>query len=116
VVTDLAEALGVLILAPIAFDLVDRAVVQPGARTSTPLRYCWYAALVAVPVLFSVLEYRVGVGGVADGVVRYGVRLTEAFLGLLLVELYLAVALGRATAPGGARSPGGSRSGTAVHH
>jgi hypothetical protein len=87
-VTDLAEVLGVLVLAPIGLDLVDRAILDGSARPSPRLRCGWYAFLVAAPVLFSVLEYRVGVGG---GALRYAVRITEAFVCLLLVELYFAV-------------------------
>jgi hypothetical protein len=94
-VTDLAEAFGLLILAPVAFDLVDRGILDPGARTSTRTRWLWYGALVAVPVALSVLEYQIGVDGVPGVAVRYGVRVTEAFGCLLLVELYLAVFLGR---------------------
>jgi hypothetical protein len=94
-VTDLAETFGILILAPVAFDLVDRGLLDPAARTSTRSRWLWYAALVAVPIVLSVLEYQVGVDGVAGDAVRYGVRVTEAFICLLLVELYLAVGLGR---------------------
>ena len=48
-----------------------------------------------VPIVLSVLEYQVGVDGVAGVAVRYGVRVTEAFVCLLLVEVYLAVLLGR---------------------
>lgn len=94
-VTDLAETLGILVLAPVAFDLVDRGILDPSARTSEWSRWSWYALLVAVPVVLSVLEYRVGVDGLAGEVVRYGVRGTEAFVCLLLVELYLAVLLDR---------------------
>lgn len=94
-VTDLAETFGILILAPIAFDLVDRGILDPEARTTPRSRWLWYAALVAVPIALSVLEYQVGVDGVPGVAVRYGVRVTEAFVCLLLVELYLAVGLGR---------------------
>lgn len=94
-VTDLAETFGLLILAPIAFDLVDRGILDPAARTSGRSRWLWYAALVVVPVLLSVLEYQVGVDGLLGVAVRYGVRITEAFGCLLLVHLYLAVGLGR---------------------
>lgn len=93
-VTDLAETVGLLILAPIGVDLVDRGILDRDARTSPRARWAWYAALVAVPVALSVLEYQVGVNGVLGVAVRYGVRVTEAFVCLLLVELYLAVGLG----------------------
>lgn len=93
-VTDLAETFGILILAPIAFDLVDRGILDRDASTSTRSRWLWYAGLVLVPIALSVLEYQIGVGGVPGVAVRYGVRVTEAFICLLLVELYLAVGLG----------------------
>ena len=95
VVTDLAEALGVLVLAPVAFDIVDRGILDPEAPTSARLRYAWYAFLVVTPIAFSVLEYAVDLSGVAGEVTRYGVRIAEAFLCMLLVELYFAVGLGR---------------------
>jgi hypothetical protein len=46
VVTDLAETLGALVLAPIGFDVVDRGILDPHAPTSARLRYGWYALLV----------------------------------------------------------------------
>jgi hypothetical protein len=94
-VTDLAETLGMLLLAPLAFDVVDRGILDPRARTSSSLRWAWYGLLVAVPVGFTVLEYAIGVDGLVGEAVRYGVRITEAFVFLLLVQLYFAVALGR---------------------
>jgi hypothetical protein len=98
-VTDLAETLGVLLLAPLAFDVVDRGILDPGAATSPRLRRTWYALLIAAPVCFSVLEYRIGVDGLLGEAVRYAVRITEAFVCLLLVELYFAVALQRTGRP-----------------
>jgi hypothetical protein len=95
VVTDLAETLGALVLAPIGFDVVDRGILDLHAPTSARLRYGWYTLLVVTPIAFSVLEYAVGVSGVAGEVTRYGVRIAEAFLCMLLVELYFAVGLGR---------------------
>jgi hypothetical protein len=102
-VTDLAETFGILILLPVAFDLVDRGLLDPAARTSTRSRWLWYAALAVVPIALSVLEYQVGVDGVAGVAIRYGVRVTEAFICLLLVELYLAAGLGWTGRP--SRSP-----------
>jgi hypothetical protein len=102
-VTDLAETLGALILAPIAFDVVDRGILDADASTSAPLRYGWYAFLVATPIAFTLLQYAVGVSGAAGEVTRYGVRIAEAFLCMLLLELYFAVGLGRMGA--GERQP-----------
>ncbi len=104
-ITDLAETFGILILAPIAFDLVDRGILDRTAETSTRTRWIWYAALVAVPIVLSVLEYRVGVDGVLGAAVRYGVRISEAFVCLLLVQLYLAVLMGRTGRRDGSPEP-----------
>lgn len=93
-VTDLAETVGLLILAPIGFDLVDRGILDRRAPTSARARTLWYVALAALPVVFSVLQYRVGLTGVPGVAVRYAVRVTEAFVCMLLVDVYFAVLLG----------------------
>ena len=95
VVTDLAETLGALVLFPIALDLVDRGILDPRAVTRTGLRWVWYAVLVAAPVAFSVLQYDVGLPGIAGEATRYLVRIAEAFVCLLVVEFWFAVVLGR---------------------
>ena len=66
-VTDLAETFGILILAPVAFDLVDRGILdpQPAART----RWLWYAwRCVGCRCWIPDRRRR------AAGAVRYGVR------------------------------------------
>lgn len=93
--TALAEAAGVLLLVPLAFDVVDRGILDPEGRTSPRTRLAWYVFLVAAPAAFAVLQYGVGVTGGAGEVIRYAVRITEAFVCLLLVELFFAVGLGR---------------------
>lgn len=93
--TDIAEMFGVLVLAPIGFDVVDRGILDPEAPTSTRLRFAWYAILVVTPIAFSLLENGVDLSGAAGEVVRYAVRVLEAFVCMLLVELYFAVGLGR---------------------
>lgn len=95
IVTDLAETLAVLLLAPVAFDLVERDILDSTATTSRRLRAAWYAFLVVAPVCLSVLEYQLGVAGVLGEAVRYGVRITEAFVCLILVGLFFSVVLGR---------------------
>ena len=108
VVVDLAEALAVLVLVPIGFDLVDRGILDPRAATSPRLRLGWYVGLVVAPIAFSVLEYQVGFSGVLGEATRYSVRVTEAFIALFLVELYLAVGLGRVGREAPARRSGDS--------
>lgn len=90
IVTQLAEMLAALILVPLALDVFDRAILDREAETSRPVRYGWYAFLVLAPIVFSVLEYRVGFDGLLGEALRYSVRIAEVFLTLVLVELYAA--------------------------
>jgi hypothetical protein len=94
-VTLLAETWGMLVLAPIGLDVVDRGILDPQARTSRGARHVWYAALVIAPIVFSALQYHIGDTGTLEVVTRYAVRLTEAFVFLLFLELYFAVGLRR---------------------
>ncbi len=94
-VVRLAETLVVLILMPLAFDLVDRGILDPAARTSAVLRCAWYAALVIIPIVVVLLGNDVREGGGVHAVLQYIGRVHEAVIGVLLVQLYFAVALGR---------------------
>jgi hypothetical protein len=94
-VTDLAEVVGALVLVPLTLDLVDRGILEPGARTSAVLRYGWYAVLVIVPVVLSVLESHHDLSGGAQTAVRFLVRTNEDWICALLVSLQFAVILGR---------------------
>jgi hypothetical protein len=97
VVINLAETFVMLLLAVVAFDLVDRGILDRQAHTSTGLRYGWYAVLILVPITFSTIWHSEALtpGGVAYRVVNYEVRTQEAFVGILLVSLFFAVGLGR---------------------
>lgn len=105
-VTDLAEGLVMLVLAPLGLDVVDRDVLE-GERAAPPepVRWLWYAFLVVAPVAVSVLEGHVG--GVGATALRYAVRVQESFVGVLLTGLYLAVLLPAAgrRAGAGRRTP-----------
>lgn len=102
-VTNLAELLAMLVLVPLALDVVDRGILDPDARTSARLRWSWYALLLAAPVFVSVvLAGAFAPGGAADAV-RYAVRVQEAWLGVLLLSLYFAVGHGRTGARGDER-------------
>ena len=103
-VTDLAELLAMLVLVPLGLDLVDRAVLDPAApRTPTAVRWGWYVALLAVPLTISLLLAGQFTGTAGDAV-RYAVRVQEAWVGLLLLQLYFAVGHRRLGTP---RSGGG---------
>jgi hypothetical protein len=108
VVTDGAETLAVLLLVPIGFDVVDRGILDPEATTSPRLRLGWYVAMVVAPIAFSVLEYNIGFDGYIGEATRYAVRVAEAFIFMLLVELYFTVLLGRVGRAATADGRGGS--------
>lgn len=89
--TDLAETFGMIMLAPLAFDVFDRGILRQDAAVAGRVRIGWYAALVVTPIMLSALQYRVEVGGLAGDLTRYGVRIHEAFIAMLLLGLYFAV-------------------------
>ena len=89
-VTNLAEGVVMLVLAPIGLDVVDRVILEPERRV-LPARWAWYAFLVVEPLVVAALEHTFS--GVAGDVVAYAARVQESFVGVLLVELYLAVVL-----------------------
>lgn len=91
IITDLAEALGVLILLPLAVDIFDRRILDVQAPRSPALRYGWWGFLVLAPVAFSVGNRALDDGGALDTVARYGVRPQEAFVAVLLLGLYFAL-------------------------
>lgn len=95
VVTLTAEALGGLLLAPIAFDVVDRGILDSTARTVLWQRLAWYAFLIAGPLVFFDTANGSRLGGELGEILLYAGRTAEIFFCLLAVELYFAVGLGR---------------------
>lgn len=98
-VTNLAELLAMLVLVPLGLDVVDRAILDPQARTSSGVRWSWYALLLAAPMFISVVLADAFAPGTTADAVRYAIRVQEAWIGLLLVQLYFAVGLGRVGPP-----------------
>lgn len=94
-VTLLAELLGLALLAPLAFDVIDRGILDPHQPTSRRLRYAWYTLLLLIPTASSLLYHGQVIGGLAGQAIRYQVRLHECFIAILLVEFYFAVGLRR---------------------
>lgn len=113
VVTRLAEGVGMLVLAPLTFDVVDRALLNRSARGSTGVRVTWYSLLVLLPAAFSLLNRTVD-GGPVEDFLAYAVRTQEAFVGMLLAGLYLALAAGDAHLAGAGRRAQGPLGGRAA--
>lgn len=92
-----SEALVALMLAPLAFDVIDRTVLDPdaGERPRLRLAWCvllavawlpaWQAANAVRPDLTNALEYAID----------YAHRASEAYWGLLFVTLYYSYWLGK---------------------
>jgi len=91
----LAETMAALILVPLAFDRVDRGILDPRATTVAGLRYGWYAVLIVVPLTVVLLGTGARSGGGFAEALEYIGRAHEAVIGVLLVQLYFAVGLGR---------------------
>jgi len=95
IVINLAETFGYWMLVPLAFDVVDRGILDPDASTSPRLRYAFYAVLAAVPVAVSALGVEERVGGGIHAWLSYLGRIHESFIGVLLIVLLFAVGFGR---------------------
>lgn len=94
-VTNLAELLAMLILVPLGLDVVDRAILEPQVSTSSKVRWSWYALLLAAPIFISVVLADAFPPGATADAVRYAIRVQEAWVGLLLLQIYFAVGHGR---------------------
>ena len=91
-----AEAIGFLVLIPIALDVIDRGILNPHALTSVALRWAWYALLVSEMVVVSALGTDARSGDqVIAGILDYLGRVHESVIGVLLVQFYFAIGLGR---------------------
>ena len=82
-----AEAWIVVVLAPIGFDVFDRAVLENTAESHLR-RIVWMVLLIVVPLLAAALHHHVGHGHVA-GIRDYLSRANEAFIGLFIVHAYV---------------------------
>ncbi|HEY7143092.1 MAG TPA: hypothetical protein VH637_02525 [Streptosporangiaceae bacterium] len=85
--TNLAEGVVMLILAPVAFDVTDRGILRPGEPSPLLLRQAWWVLLLVLPALF-ILVHHAHLGGPAGAADFYATRAQEAFVGMLLLELY----------------------------
>jgi len=95
-IVDLAESFGFWILAVLAFDVIDRGILDPGAVTNARVRWVWYAVLALEPIVVSAFgsEARAGGGFVAESLLWLG-RVHESFIGILVVSVYFTIVHGR---------------------
>lgn len=98
-VTQQAESVVMVALAPLAFDVFDRLSLDPAAPATHALRAGFWVAMIAIPLFFSLLQDRAPSGLLGEFSV-FGSRVTEAFFGTLLVLSYCAL---RPNAPERAR-------------
>jgi hypothetical protein len=103
ITTHLAEGVVMLILAPIAFDVTDRRILQPDRPSPLRVWLAWWLLLVLLLALFSVL--RDTHLGPVEAAARYMTRAQEAFVGMLVLEIYFAIRRSRWLNP--AREGGG---------
>jgi hypothetical protein len=91
-----AETIAFVVLTPIAFDVIDRGILDPFGLTSPVVRWTWYTALVSEMVVVSALGTSARSGdSIVAGVLDYLGRIHESIIGVLLVQFYFAVGLGR---------------------
>lgn len=92
-IVDQAETFGFLILAILTFDVIDRALLEPGRKSRHGSLWVWYGFMVIEPVVVSALgtEIRGDDGAVAMTLQWLG-RIHESFIGVLLVVLILRLA------------------------
>lgn len=95
-IVDQAEAFGFVMLAIIAFDAIDRGILNPSARTNPVVRWIWYAFLALEVMIVSALGTVARQGeGVVPTTLEWLGRIHESFIGILAVSLLFAVVLGR---------------------
>ena len=86
------ELLAMLLLVPVGLDVVDRRILEPDAVSSRVIRWLWYALLLLMPLSLS-LVLRDAFTGAPAQAMRDAVQTQEAWLGVLLLQLYLAARL-----------------------
>ncbi len=96
-VLDQAESLVMILLAPVALDVMDRFILEGPEHDHPMRRWLWCGFLLVLVAGFAVAArlVRVDLAGFVDYAVDYGQRASEAYTGWLLVHLYFGLWLGR---------------------
>jgi hypothetical protein len=96
-VLDQLEDLVMIMLAPLAFDLFDRRILDRSAPDRPGLRLGWCVGLVAVWFALWRLAavVRPDLHGPVDHTIDWGYRAAEAYWGILLIHVHFSYWLGR---------------------
>lgn len=96
-VLDQAESLVPAMLAPLALDVFDRAILEPRRRERSGLRLMWMAVLfaVAIVLIFAAKWARTDLHGPVRLGIDYAQRAAEAYWGWLFVHAYFGLWIGR---------------------
>lgn len=89
-VIDQAESLVPAMLAPLALDVFDRTILEPGRRDNARLRFLWMGTLLVAAIVFAVAARwaREDLDGPLRLGIDYGQRAAEAYWGWLIVHAY----------------------------
>lgn len=97
-VSDQAESIVAIMLAPIAFDVADPTILERRSADRPIARGIWCIVLAVSWTLLTVFvrDPREGLSGFVDRGFDYALRSDETILGLLIVHVYFSYVLGRA--------------------
>jgi hypothetical protein len=92
-----SEDMVMILLAPIAFDVVDRTILDPDAEERPTLRMIWCIALVLAWLVFwqTADAMRPTIEGPFENAVDYAHRANEAYWGYLIITLYFSYWMGK---------------------
>jgi hypothetical protein len=92
-----SEDLVMIMLAPIAFDVVDRTILDPKAKERPVLRIVWCVALVLAWLVFWQVAdaMRPTIEGPFENTIDYAHRANEAYWGYLIITMYFSYWLGK---------------------
>jgi hypothetical protein len=97
-VLDQAESLVPALLAPLAIDVFDRTIMEPGREGASGRRLAWMSLLLALAVslIFAARWARTDLHGPVRLGIDYAQRAAEAYWGWLLIHAYFGYWIGRA--------------------
>lgn len=95
-IIDQAETIGFVVLAMLTFDVFDRRLLDPSAKSSRGAQWGWYGFMILEPIVVSALGTAIRSGEDPLALtMRYLGRIHESFVGVLLVALILHLVMDR---------------------